>query len=260
MFLQDILNKSNCVFGSFNSHRSAISLILPGSIGDNPILKRFMKGISKMRPQRPRYNAVWDPKQVLDLFDSRPAASLKLLSMKVVVTLLLLATGQRLQTISKIKVANIRSDEDGIQILIDDRIKTSGLKSQQPCLVIPKFQDKPNLCVVSCLTAYIAATTTLRDPKEEYLWITFQKPHKVATKATLSRWVKNALEMAGVDTKIFKPHSSRHASTSAASRTGVSLDVIKDSGGWSKNSATFANFYNRPLVDRYQFSLNVLNS
>nr|CAI5865789.1 unnamed protein product [Callosobruchus analis] len=180
--------------------------------------------------------------------------------MKVVVTLLLLATGQRLQTISKIKVANIRSDEDGIQILIDDRIKTSGLKSQQPCLVIPKFQDKPNLCVVSCLTAYIAATTTLRDPKEEYLWITFQKPHKVATKATLSRWVKNALEMAGVDTKIFKPHSSRHASTSAASRTGVSLDVIKDSGGWSKNSATFANFYNRPLVDRYQFSLNVLNS
>nr|CAI5865787.1 unnamed protein product [Callosobruchus analis] len=199
-----------------------------------------MKGISKMRPQRPRYNAVWDPKQVLDLFDSRPAASLKLLSMKVVVTLLLLATGQRLQTISKIKVANIRSDEDGIQILIDDRIKTSGLKSQQPCLVIPKFQDKPNLCVVSCLTAYIAATTTLRDPKEEYLWITFQKPHKVATKATLSRWVKNALEM--------------------ASRTGVSLDVIKDSGGWSKNSATFANFYNRPLVDRYQFSLNVLNS
>nr|CAI5837322.1 unnamed protein product [Callosobruchus analis] len=105
---------------------------------------------------------------------------------------------------------------------------------------VPKFQDKPNLCVASCLTAYIAATTTLRDPKEEYLWITFQKPHKVATKATLSRWVKNALEM--------------------ASRTGVSLDIIKDSAGWSKNSATFANFYNRPLVDRYQYSLNVLNS
>nr|CAI5837323.1 unnamed protein product [Callosobruchus analis] len=125
---------------------------------------------------------------------------------------------------------------------------------------VPKFQDKPNLCVASCLTAYIAATTTLRDPKEEYLWITFQKPHKVATKATLSRWVKNALEMAGVDTNIFKPHSSCHASTSAASRTGVSLDIIKDSAGWSKNSATFANFYNRPLVDRYQYSLNVLNS
>ncbi|VEN60556.1 unnamed protein product, partial [Callosobruchus maculatus] len=142
MFLQSLLDKTKCLFGSFNSHRAALSMILPGNIGDNPLLKRFMRGISKIRPQRPRYNAIWDPKQVLDFFDSRPATCPKLLSMKVV-TLLVLATGQRLQTISKIKITNIKTNDDGMQILIDDMIKTSGVRSKQPCLILPKFRDKP---------------------------------------------------------------------------------------------------------------------
>nr|CAI5849798.1 unnamed protein product [Callosobruchus analis] len=229
-FLQSILENSSCGYGSINSHRAALSLILSEHLGNDVLLKRFMK------------------------------ESLRSLSIKLV-TLLLLATGQRLQTISLIKLSNIQPyDDGGVQILIEDRIKTSNVNTNQPCLFIPKFNEQPELCVVSCLHKYIQETKTLRSTNDVYIFITFQKPYRSASKQTLSRWVKCALDQAGVNTNIFKPHSSRHASTSAANRAGVAIDLIKDSAGWSKNSTTFARFYNRPLINHDDFALTVLRS
>ncbi|CAH2009621.1 unnamed protein product [Acanthoscelides obtectus] len=43
---------------------------------------------------------------------------------------------------------------------------------------------------------------------------------------TLSRWVKQTLASAGVNTTLFTPHSVRHAATSTALRKGVSVDSI----------------------------------
>nr|CAI5849325.1 unnamed protein product [Callosobruchus analis] len=199
-----------------------------------------MKGVLRLRPPKPRYNCVWDPKEVLDYFITHPAESLRSLSIKLV-TLLLLATGQRLQTISLIKLSNIQPyDDGGVQILIEDRIKTSNVNTNQPCLFIPKFNEQPELCVVSCLHKYIQETKTLRSTNDVYIFITFQKPYRSASKQTLSRWVKS--------------------STSAANRAGVAIDLIKDSAGWSKNSTTFARFYNRPLINHDDFALTVLRS
>nr|CAI5849323.1 unnamed protein product [Callosobruchus analis] len=252
-FLQSILENSSCGYGSINSHRAALSLILSEHLGNDVLLKRFMKGVLRLRPPKPRYNCVWDPKEVLDYFITHPAESLRSLSIKLV-TLLLLATGQRLQTISLIKLSNIQPyDDGGVQILIEDRIKTSNVNTNQPCLFIPKFNEQPELCVVSCLHKYIQETKTLRSTNDVYIFITFQKPYRSASKQTLSRWVKCALDQAGVNTNIFKPHSSRHASTSAANRAGVAIDLIKD-------SAAFARFYNRPLINHDDFALTVLRS
>lgn len=253
-----MLEKSDNVYGSFNSYRSALALILPGDIGNNMIIKRFMKGVSKIRPQKPRYNFTWDPKQIFDYFENHPPNSFKMLSIKLI-TLLTLATGQRIQTLSLIKLFNIKECGSNIQIFIDDQIKTSGVNRKQPCLLIPKFSDKPSLCVVSCLQKYIEESQKIRGPGCDKLFITLQKPHKVASKQTLSRWVKSALHMAGIDVSIFKAHSCRHASTSAAQRAGVSLDIIRDSAGWSKNSETFARFYNRPLLEREKFATNIFD-
>lgn len=62
IFLQSILVESTCTYGSINSHRAALSLILPLNLGEEPLLKRFMEGVARLRPQTPRYNFVWDPK------------------------------------------------------------------------------------------------------------------------------------------------------------------------------------------------------
>ncbi|KAB0799022.1 hypothetical protein PPYR_06902 [Photinus pyralis] len=199
--------------------------------------QEIYEGGGKVRPPKPRYNCVWEPRQIFNYFETHPAESLKALSMKLI-TLLTLATGQRLQTLSLIKISNILTSENLIQIVVPDRIKTSRVSGRQPCLILPRFNDLPHLCVFSCLQRYLQETEKLREGQEN-LFLTYQRPYRTASKQTLSRWVKCKLQLEGVDTSIFKPHSSRHASTSAAKRAGVSIDVTKDSAGWSRSSQRF---------------------
>lgn len=101
--------KSGAKHGSFNTLRSAISLIVGPHISSDLHVKRFFKGVTKLRPSLPKYNYTWDPKIVLDFFSglqSNENLSLKELAMKTI-TLLALITGQRLQTLSLIKLVNI---------------------------------------------------------------------------------------------------------------------------------------------------------
>lgn len=53
--------------------------------------------------------------------------------------------------------------------------------------------------------------------------------------------------MCGIDTDIFKGHSTRHAATSAAFKAGTSVEKIREAAGWSAKSNVFTKFYNRPV-------------
>ena len=74
---------------------------------------------------------------------------------------------------------------------------------------------------------------------------------------TLSRWIKRTLKESGVDTGVFSAYSVRHASTSAAKRAGVSIDVIKRIAGWSKDSQVFAKYYGLELKTMIIHSLTL---
>lgn len=258
LFLQQIMDTSNNSYGSFNSHRAAISLVTSSDLGTNAEVKRFMKGIFRTRPPRPKYNSTWNPQDVLKLLDKPTDTDLKSVSCKLV-TLLILATGQRIQTAFLIRCPNIKFSSLGVDIYIPDFVKTSGPKACQPNLSLPYFRECPNLCVVSCLQQYLKLTKSLRPASCDKLFLTYSKPHGPATKQTLSRWVKDTMTKSGIDTNIFKPHSSRHASTSCALRKGVHMDVIRRSAGWGQDSQTFARFYNRPLLQEDNYSKSVLN-
>ena len=84
------------------------------------------------------------------------------------------------------------------------------------------------------------------DTNRNQLLLSFQKPFKPVSKDTISRWIKNVLKGAGIDTTKFGAHSTRAASTSAAAREGTPLEVILESAGWS-NCQTFAKFYQKPI-------------
>ena len=58
------------------------------------------------------------------------------------------------------------------------------------------------------------------------LFPSYIKPHGPVTSTTLARWVKSTLAQAGIDTRKFKAHSSRSASSSAAYETRVALPNI----------------------------------
>nr|CAH7766360.1 unnamed protein product [Callosobruchus chinensis] len=210
-------------------------------------MKCFLEGIARLRPATPRYNVTWNPPSVLKyLKDLDTIDSLKRLSEKLA-SLMALITGGRLQTLALIKISNIVYDNMGLQISITDIIKTSLVSKVQPYIRIPFHHDDPHLLVATFTNMYINVTKNIRG-EEDYLFITFSKPHKRAKSQTIARWIKTTLQAAGVDTNTFKPQSTRHASTSAAFRRGIPLETIYNTAGWTESSSTFGRFYNRPIL------------
>ena len=53
---------------------------------------------------------------------------------------------------------------------------------------------------------------------------------------TVSRWVKSVLKTSGIDVSVFKPHSTRSASTSKAKLSDVPLPDILAKAGWKSDS------------------------
>lgn len=252
-FLTEIFNKG-AKYGTINSYKSALSLIL-GNLDDDRV-KRFMKGVFKLRPTVPKYNLTWNPSIVLDFVAQMwPNTELDLESLsKKTATLLALVTAHRVQTLALIKLKNtVVKPSDEIIITIPEITKTSKPYSAQPVLRLPYFSHRPEICPARSLDAYITKTHTIR--KTDSLFISFKKPHSKVSAQTIGKWIKDTLFNSGIDTSIFSAHSTRHASTSTASRLGVNI------AGWSDSSSVFARFYNRPVVSNpTDFATAILSS
>lgn len=243
--------------GTLNSARSAIAFLAPPGLAEDYRIRRLFKGISNLRPSAPRYDETWDPAIVLNYIRSLGAnASLDLPTLTAkLATLLALVTAHRLQTLSLIQVENIEETCEGIHIKIPLRTKTSKRGTLQPILYLPFFQQEQLICAASTLQHYLHVTKLLRPNVTDRLFLTVKKPLHQASSQTLSRWIRTMLTASGLDSSKFTAYSTRHASVSAASRKGISLDVIRSTAGWSKTSETFARFYNRPLALHSQDAL-----
>ncbi|CAH2207684.1 jg21883 [Pararge aegeria aegeria] len=246
-FLTQFFN-DGCQYGTLNSCKSALSLILSPKLVNDDSIKRFLKGVFRLKPPKPKYDVTWDANLVLDklsLWYPNEELTLDKLTSKTI-TLLALSTAQRVQTLSKIKVSNVQNLSQRITIKIPDIIKTSRPGSQQPTIHLPFFMEKTAICPASTLLCYIERTSPLRTSDE--LFVGIRNPHKPVGTQTLSRWIKRTLCECGVDTSVFSAHSTRHAASSRAHSLGVSLDTIRKTAGWSRNSTTFAKYYQRDIV------------
>ena len=74
-------------------------------------------------------------------------------------------------------------------------------------------------------------------------WI---KSHNSVTFSSIARWLKLVLTMSGIDTTIFKAHSVRGASVSAAKNLGVTTREVLDMADWSTESV-FQKYYYKPI-------------
>lgn len=262
-FLTEMFDKG-AKYGTLNSYKSALSLLFNDVVNDYRI-KRFMKGVFRLRPIKPKYNLTWNPSIVLDYLAKQwPNESLNLETLsKKILTLLALVTAHRVQTLSLIQLHNINTQNTNeIIIKIPDIIKTSKPNTFQPVLKLPFYNENPNICPARCLMEYINKTSTIRSSNITHLFVSFKKPHRRVTSQTLSHWIKDTLHKSGVDTSIFSAHSTRHAATSAANRLGVNIDIIRKTAGWSQSSITFAKYYNKEIVldDSNQFARCILSS
>nr|CAH7749579.1 unnamed protein product [Callosobruchus chinensis] len=218
-------------YSSLNSYRSAIAQIAGPNLAQDFRMQRFFKGTYMLRPSLPKYEHTWDPCVVLNCLKQLKHAEISLedLTHKCV-TLLALATGQRLQTLALIEISNIHVSEDAIRITVPKRIRTSAKNKPQPM------------------------------GTENSLFITVKKPFHKASTQTLSRWIKTILRKSGIDVNIFTGYSVKHAAVSAASRKGLNYDTIRRAAGWSSNSKMFTTVYNRPVISSKTFTEAVLIS
>lgn len=247
-FLVKLYKEEGAQYGTLNCCRSALALIIGEHVGLDENIKRFFKGIYRLRPPRAKYDTTWDVSLVLNFLEKLyPNESLSLEEIsKKLITLLALVTAHRVQTFSKISIDNISRSDSQLRIKITDLIKTSRVGSPQPILILPFFNQKPAICPARTLLFYIDVTRSLRGTAKG-LFIGLKKPHGSVSSQTLSRWIRGTLMAGGVDAAAYGAHSARHAATSAALRAGVSLDAIRKAAGWTASSETFFRFYNRPL-------------
>ena len=108
------------------------------------------------------------------------------------------------------------------------------------------------------LSAYIKRTAPLRKETKQLL-ICHAEPHVPASRDTISRWIKQTMKDAGIDTTVFKPHGTRGASTSAAKALNASVQVIMNTAGW-RSGSTFAKFYDRPVLTANNFAAAILGN
>ena len=245
------LYKKGLQYRSLGTARSALSTFLKicsnTDINNYEELSRFMKGVFLDRPALPRYSTTWSVDQVLEYFKSLEKLTLLQLSGKLSM-LFLLVSAQRCQTLHLIELADIKIENDTVFIAPNHLLKQSRPNKHLEIMVFKAYTKDDRVCIVKTLNEYIERTRGLRNSKK--LLISTMKPHKAASKSTVSRWVKMVLLKAGIDPS-FGPHSTRAASTSKAKLGGISLETIMKTAGWS-SSSVFAKFYDKPVVTQLQ--------
>jgi len=250
LYLTTLYN-SGLSYSTVNTYRSAISMThlpIEGiAVGNHYLIKRLMKGIFNKRPPVPRYVLTWPVEVMLRYLKNIPQndqLSLKLLSWKTAI-LVALVSADRGDAISALNTKFMTKDSTGYHFLVCKPTKSSrpgrGIKQ----IDLPKFVKDRRICVVLCLEAYLKATKEVRSDTQ--LFLSYVKPHKPVTRASIARWIKSIMQKAGIDVTMFRPHSTRSASTSAAFQQGVSVPDILKKADWA-SATVFHRYYNRPRV------------
>ena len=156
---------------------------------------------------------------------------------------LALLSGQRYQTILKQSLSSMKLSSSMCVFQITSLLKQSRRGHHLAPIELMVYPGKSKLSIVAMLPEYLARTQDLRKDWDQLL-LSYQKPHHPITKDTLARWLRDIVNKSGLDTELFSAHRTRSASTSAAARCGLPVDIIMKEAGWSAVS-TFTRFYKK---------------
>ena len=206
----------------------------------------MMKGIFKLRPSLPKYTVTYDPDVILKYMDHLPKneqLNLEVLTKKLA-TLLCLLRGQRPQSIQKAHFDYASFQNGRCEFYIPKVLKTSRLGRHQEPLKFTKFPENPKICIIACIEEYKTRTLPLRNHltgNDKQFIISYAPPHNPISSATIARYIKTFIELAGIDITVFTAHSTRNSSTSKANNAGLSVKNMQKAAGWS-SSLTFTKY------------------
>ena len=145
-FLQELYERG-LGYGCLNTARSALSsfIILEGNVtvGNHPLVQRFLKGVYQNRPALSCYTSTWDTSVVLAYLKTlHPLKDLDLQTLTCTHMLCAFVTGQHCQTLHLMNLGHMYRDPYKSYIFhIDKLVKQSGPGKDQPVLILPKFSE-----------------------------------------------------------------------------------------------------------------------
>ena len=244
--------------GALNKIRSSISFfmqyVLPGLGTLMPVVRLF-NYFYKTRPCLPRYQTTWDVGVVLRFiaqWHPKESLTLKQLTLKTVM-LVALTSSDRAQTLHALRTDQIDNTEDGLVFVIYSPLKHTRPGSPATTVTCVEW-DAPELNVAQYVLYYMQRTLKFRrkawriHEKDEKQLFLSHRTGKPVLKASISRWLREVMELAGIDVSTFAPHSTRGASISEATRRGATATKILAQGNWT-NLGTYERFYNREIHD-----------
>ena len=251
-------------YRSINMARSALSnliyLVDGSSFGCNDIVTKFTRGVFRTRPKLPRYKEIWDLSIVLTHIKSwypLDSLPLKILTLKTI-TLMVLTSGHGCKTLQALQINQMKLNLDTHIFQVTKLLKTSMPQSHFGVVIFTAYASDEKLCVVSCLEEYIKQTDDLRKSCTS-LFVSYVKPHNMATVDTISRWLKETLKLSGINVERFKAHRFSSAATSPAKACKVPIKNIMETPHW-KSAETFRKYYEKPIInDNKGFSSNNLS-
>ena len=168
--------------------------------------------------------------------------TLKQLTLKTAALLTILG-GQRIHTLHKLSV--IHMDQSPDKFIFHIIGLTTCPKPTRPNhpIIYRAYAEDELLCPVKCIYAYLTHRSKIITQNFTEFFIIFGKPHHPASKDTLAGWVKEVMGNSGIDTEIFKPHSTRVASNSAAYKLGIPLQEVLKRGQWLNVGTFFTNYF-----------------
>ena len=135
-----------------------------------------------------------------------------------------------------------------MKIPIRARLKQTNARNNKFIVELRSFEEDSSICVVECLKSYLKATEKIRNSSK--LLVSFLKPHNRVSKQTISRWIKKVMSESGIDTDIFKSHSTRAASCSKLKNNSFPVEEIIETAGWT-NAKCFKKFYDKVIMINY---------
>ena len=241
------MHLQGCSYSAINTAKAALQTVVKvndsQNWGQQQDVVRLLKGIYCSKPPTPKYSFTWDSDKLvnyLQLLTPNDKLTLKEITFKTL-GLIALTTGARAQSMHLLDIANMKKTKECYKFVITSRIKTTKPGKSQPIITIRKFSN-PTCCTYTTLEDYLHRTHDIRAGTQ--LWVSYIKPFKEVTKQTLSRWLKELLNLAGIDTLCFTGHSTRMASSSKVNAMGIGLDTILKTAGWD-SSTNFNKFYRR---------------
>ncbi|KAM4749122.1 uncharacterized protein WCC33_006551 [Rhinophrynus dorsalis] len=236
---------------------AALSAILAVQFIDDLLVKTFVKALGKVRPTIKKVFPPWDLNLVLDqlsrskVFEPMHSISIKNLTIKTarrVGEIQALSCRPPYMVFHKDKVVLRTKPSFRSKVVMDFHLNQE--------IVLPSFCPSPkndkeqifhNLDLVRCLSYYLDRTKEFRQTEALFIHFFGKYKGKPASKASISRWIKECIKLAYEEAKAKVPenltaHSTRSLSTSWAAKAEASATEICKAATWA-SIYTFIRHY-----------------